>query len=227
MFVSDKIALTDLKVIVPKGFVLVEQHASGDPKSIYPEELALVSNAIEKRQIEFASGRSCAKKALSILGISDFPLLATPNRAPIWPTGIVGSITHTEGYCAAVAGSSSDCAAVGIDAEVVGRIDKEFWALLFTEEEQRLINDTSPRNQDVLTTVIFGAKESFFKCQFPITGKWLDFLDVTVTISNELVFVRVQEQEGSSLCCGRGKYCYREDDNLVITLITGLPSLLY
>lgn len=218
MFVSDKTISPDLMPALPQGLVFVEQYAPGDTETLYPEESAQIASAVQRRRMEFAAGRSCAKKALSILGISNFPILSTASRAPIWPTGVIGSITHTEGYCAAVAGRINDYVSVGIDAEVVGRIGKELWPLLFTEEEHFFLANTPEGDQDVLATVFFGAKEAFFKCQYPITHKWLEFLDATVTVENRSFSVKTKVE--SSLSNGYGRFFHRKDDNLLITLLT-------
>jgi 4'-phosphopantetheinyl transferase EntD len=34
-----------------------------------------------------------------------------------------------------------------------------------------------------LATKFFCAKEAFYKCQYPVTGQWLDFHEVAVTIA--------------------------------------------
>ena len=73
-----------------------------DRGGLFPEEEALVAGAVTKRREEFAAGRNAARAALAGLGPPPCPLLRAGRRAPAWPQGIVGSITHCSGFCCAV-----------------------------------------------------------------------------------------------------------------------------
>ena len=70
-------------------------------------ERPIVKKAVEKRRREFSAGRTCARQALRELGCADAPIVHNQNGAPLWPPGIVGSITHSNTYAAAVAADSS------------------------------------------------------------------------------------------------------------------------
>lgn len=70
-----------------------------------------------RRQREFATARSCARTALARLGVPPVPVLASPRGAPRWPAGVVGSITHCDGYRAAAVAYTRDVVSLGIDAE--------------------------------------------------------------------------------------------------------------
>ncbi|MGH3325491.1 MAG: 4'-phosphopantetheinyl transferase family protein, partial [Streptomyces sp.] len=84
---------------------------------LYEEELALLGKAVPKRRREFATVRVCARRALSGLGRPPAPLLPGTRNAPVWPAGVVGSMTHCDGYRAAAVARVSDLMALGIDAE--------------------------------------------------------------------------------------------------------------
>jgi len=86
-------------------------------QSCYDCELALVQDAIPQRQREFSRGRFCAHEAIRRLGESASPILAEVSRNPIWPRGLLGSITHCKGYTAAIVGRTSDYGGIGIDVE--------------------------------------------------------------------------------------------------------------
>ena len=58
-------------------------------------ERPFVKKAVEKRRREFSAGRTCARQALRELGCADAPIVQDQNGAPLWPPGIVGSITHS------------------------------------------------------------------------------------------------------------------------------------
>jgi 4'-phosphopantetheinyl transferase EntD len=106
---------------LPEGVVGVEAYADRWETELLPEERALVATAVKKRRHEFAAGRNCARRALAKLGWPDFPVLSGPNREPLWPPGVLGSITHCHGYCAAVAAPLAELKGIlgiGIDAEL-------------------------------------------------------------------------------------------------------------
>ena len=78
------------------------------PPPVHPDEMAQVDAAVNSRRVEFATGRSCARRALARMGIREFVLRSNPvSRAPRWPAGVVGAITHTGGCPAGIAASLS------------------------------------------------------------------------------------------------------------------------
>lgn len=85
---------------------------------LYAEELVAVADAAQGRRREFAAGRMCARRALERLGVPPGPLPPGENGAPVWPDGIVGSITHKGRYRAAAVAFSHDLAGLGVDAEL-------------------------------------------------------------------------------------------------------------
>ena len=80
-----------------------------------------------KRIQEFAAGRLCARRALGEFGRRGFPIPVARDRQPFWPAGVVGSITHTAGLCAAVVAERSRLAALGVDTELGGAVKPELW----------------------------------------------------------------------------------------------------
>jgi 4'-phosphopantetheinyl transferase EntD len=149
-----------------------------EPPPLLPAEQVHVRWAVAKRRREFALGRACARAALAHL--DDRPPPAIPvgeRRAPVWPDGVVGSITHSDGLCAAAVARASDFAAVGIDAEAVRELPASVRDLVIAADE--LHGLPSGTRWDV---VAFSAKESVFKAWFPLTRSWLDFHDVALAI---------------------------------------------
>jgi 4'-phosphopantetheinyl transferase EntD len=133
---------------------------------------------VPKRRREFAMGRAAARAALADL--DDRPPPSIPvgeRRAPVWPEGVVGSITHSDGFCAAAVARASEFAAVGIDAEAVRELPAAVRDLVVTAGELR-----APLSGPPWDVVAFSAKEAVFKAWFPLTTTWLDFHDVTLAI---------------------------------------------
>jgi len=147
-------------------------------EDIYPQEWVFIKKAVEKRKQEFIAGRICAKTLLKQFEISNFPVLVGENREPLWPEGIVGSIAHTQNYCAAAIGKSSDVQGMGLDIEQLGRLTEKTWRQIATEEELEFIQSLEQDEKDRFITLLFSAKESFYKLQYPLTKIWVNFHDV-------------------------------------------------
>lgn len=129
---------------------------------------------------EFAAGRHCARAALSALGRPGAELPRRGDRAPGWPAGTVGSITHCRGYCAAAAGPTVSYLSIGIDAEPNEPLPAVVLPRISSAAERRWIG-AAPGGVH-WDRLLFSAKESVYKTWAPLTGAWLGFLDATVTV---------------------------------------------
>lgn len=117
MIVTEDRAFSPLiTALVPASVVAEEAFADASRMELYPEEEAVLEGASDHRRREFATVRSCARRALSRLGVERGPLVPGAQRAPVWPSGVVGSLTHCDGYRAAVVGRVSSVISLGIDA---------------------------------------------------------------------------------------------------------------
>ena len=161
---------TGLGALLPAGLVAVEAFGDVAPDPLLAGEAAAVANAIERRRIEFARGRSCARRAMAMLAIEPAPVLAGPDRAPIWPAGVIGSITHCQGYACAGVGGVAEWSAIGIDAELVQVLEPEIVDDILLDTERAL----DP-------CVVFSIKEAFYKAVYPRLQLILEFHDVEVT----------------------------------------------
>ena len=170
----------ELTSLFPSNVVVVERRTPGDPAELLPEELHYVARARLKRLQEFAAGRACARRALAELGVHDFAVRAAADRQPIWPAGFVGSITHTTDLCAAVVARRSDVVAVGLDSEVVGAPTPDIWQTICRPEELAWVDSLDAPQRPAAVTLLFSAKEAFYKCQYPLTAEWLDFHDLRI-----------------------------------------------
>src|SRR3984893_2793536 len=114
-----------LGTLFPPGAVAADLRGPGNPELLLAGEATYLGRAVPQRVQEFAAGRLCARRALAEFGIVDFPIEMAGDRQPIWPDSIVGSITHTRGYGAAVVAERRSAAALGLDSEVVGDVNAE------------------------------------------------------------------------------------------------------
>ncbi len=152
--------------------------------TLMPEEAAFIANAVTKRQLEFAAVRFCARICLKNLGQPPAAIVPGLAGAPRWPSNVVGSMTHCNGYSAAAVGLASRILTVGIDAEPHEPLPEGVLDLVASPSEIGMLNGLSRTNPEIFwDKILFSAKESFYKAWFPLTSKWLDFLQVEVSIS--------------------------------------------
>jgi 4'-phosphopantetheinyl transferase EntD len=165
--------------ILPSTIVSVER---SDPSTgvLLPEEERLVASAVPKRIAEFAMGRTCARDAFKLLGVPIGPVLQGPAREPLWPEGIVGSITHCERYYAAALAFRKDIASVGIDAEPNEPLSNDVLAMIAQDQEVRHLNRWKHEDNICWDRLLFSAKESLYKAWYPLTKSWLGFKDARI-----------------------------------------------
>jgi 4'-phosphopantetheinyl transferase EntD len=190
-FIESKPAMTaaapmlssSLAALFVPGVVCAELIGIGDPDSLLPAEAQFLGRAVASRREEFAAGRACVRRALYEFGILDFPLAVADDRRPIWPEGFTGSITHTQGFCAAVVARRQALRALGIDTERGASVKPELWPRICGPETAWL--QALPEAQrPAAATLIFCAKEAFYKCQYALTAEYLGFNDARVDISS-------------------------------------------
>jgi 4'-phosphopantetheinyl transferase EntD len=172
-----------IETLLPDGVVAVETFEDVAGEQAFPGEEFLIAKAVEKRRREFITARRCAREALARLGHAPVPIHAGPKREPLWPAGVVGSITHTIGFRAAAVAPQSVFASIGIDTEQN--------ALLPDGVEETITVSREPEMLAALTRsfpaiqwgrLLFSAKESVYKAWYPLTGRWLGFEDARLTI---------------------------------------------
>jgi 4'-phosphopantetheinyl transferase EntD len=172
------------RVSVPGAFG-VEIEDCGQAVPTHPDEDVWVASSSPARRREFALGRFCARAALIQMGAGDVVIAPGPDGAPVWPAGIVGSITHTAGYAAAIVGSRSDFLGIGVDAERIGGVTEHLFPKLFDSQERALLATLDEEKRCLVSTIFFSAKEAYFKAWRPVNGKPLSFQDIHVVWEGE------------------------------------------
>ncbi len=171
-----------------EGEVISEEVDPSSPlDELLPDERAQVERAVDKRVREFRAGRQCAHRGLARIGQRLAPLLNDANRAPRWPSGVVGSITHCTGLAAAAVARACDQRAIGIDAEPDSPIERKLWSTIAREPEQKWLDRLPPDRAGNVAKLVFSCKESFFKLQFPITRLMLGFEAVELQLGATLL----------------------------------------
>jgi 4'-phosphopantetheinyl transferase EntD len=171
-----------IEEILPPEVASAEAFGDLPGATLFPEEEAAVARAVDKRRREFTTARACARRALATLGLPPVPILPGERGAPSWPPGVVGSMTHCDGYRAAAVASKDKARTIGLDAEPNGPLPDGVLEAVATPAEiawlQRMAGDASGVHWDRL---LFSAKESIYKAWFPLTRRWLDFAEAVVT----------------------------------------------
>jgi 4'-phosphopantetheinyl transferase EntD len=158
---------------------------------LHPKEALCVARAVDKRKREFTAGRACARVALARLGIRDFPLLSNAeDRTPIWPPGIAGSISHTAGCCGVAVARIDEIRGIGYDVEESKKLDRRLLADICTPAEIDRLSEVAGTNSPVWSEldwakVVFSAKESFYKCYYPLAQTYLGFHDAEIDLFPE------------------------------------------
>lgn len=183
--------------LFPPHLSVITTDGSHDPPPLMPDEARAVSRAVPSRQREFALGRWCARRALERFGLGNREIPVSAQRAPVWPEGIVGSITHCTGFVGAVVGSSDTYSSIGFDAERDDPLAPDLIPMICTPREAAWVRDHGTQAVD-WPKVIFSAKESIHKCIWPLSGVMLDFLDVSISIDATRMEFAVEDWLGAS-----------------------------
>jgi 4'-phosphopantetheinyl transferase EntD len=102
--------------------------------------------------------------------------------APQWPAGVVGSLTHCAGYRAAALAHAGEIATIGIDAEPHASLPEGVCDAIARPEELATLSAlTAATPQVSWDRLLFSAKESVYKAWFPLTQRWLDFGEASIT----------------------------------------------
>nr|WP_246214111.1 4'-phosphopantetheinyl transferase superfamily protein [Kitasatospora viridis] len=168
--------------LLPGIVEVAESFGEGPEVTLFPEEAAAVANAVEKRKREFAGVRGCAREALGRLGVAPQPIVhlnegpAWASKAPRWPDGILGSLTHCDGFHGAAVARATDIASVGVDAEPHGPLPEGVEEAVTVPQDREALARLAKEHPEVhWDRLLFSAKESVFKAWFPLTGRWLGF----------------------------------------------------
>ncbi len=196
---------------------------------LFPAEEKSIERAVEKRRREFVTARACAHTALERLGVQPQAILSGPQGAPRWPTGIVGSITHCEGYRASAVARRDDLVTIGVDAEPNQPLPRGVLARIALPREREWVGELAGAAPAVCwDRLLFCMKEAVYKAWFPLAERWLGFEDAVITVDQALekfearLLVEGPSLGGSELTGFSGRWLAR--DGLVLAAIA-MPAV--
>ncbi len=171
-----------IEEILPPEVVAVDTREEWLDIELFPEERAALGQAVEKRRREFITARACARQALAQLGLPPCAIATGERGQPLWPEGVLGSITHCAGYRACALARSGDLVGVGIDAEPHAPLPEGVLGQVARAEERLRLEELARAEPAVhWDRLLFSAKEAVYKVWFPLAACWLGFEDAALT----------------------------------------------
>lgn len=217
--------MTLLSRVLPETVSAAELYTDPPDLAPLPEEEPLIAKSVAKRRNEFITVRYCARLALEDLGVPPVPILKGDKGEPCWPDGVVGSLTHTEGFRGAAVGRQGAVRAVGIDAEPHGVLpDGVLDAISLPDERVEIGALPDGLHWD---RILFCAKEATYKAWYPVTHRWLGFEDAHIVFDvdegataggfESRILIDPAALSGPPLTVLRGRWSVR--DGLALTAI--------
>lgn len=144
------------------------------------------SAMVPGRAAEFSAGRHAARRAMLRLGVAPQALPQGQDRAPIWPEGLVGSITHSPHAC--IAAVSQDLQGIGVDIEVNEPLVEDLSSLIVTSGDQVVTGlEADP------ALMLFCAKEAVYKAQYARSHRMFGPEALAVRLKGESFVARFLE----------------------------------
>jgi 4'-phosphopantetheinyl transferase EntD len=174
-----------LEQIAVPGVAVAVQTATAPSEPLWARERIAMMRAVPQRVAEFTAGRAAARMAMQALGLPKAAIPLGPDRAPIWPKGVVGSISHTDGTCVALVGRLGLVEAIGIDLELIDPLPSDLWSEVCTGAELAALDDQPAKAAGQMARLIFSAKECCYKCIYPQTRTFLGFGAMQILVHSD------------------------------------------
>ena len=144
-----------------------------------------INSLSPQRKASFLAGRLAVKNAFLDLGLRPKNIKVGLHKHPIWPDNIKGSISHCNNYSIATLDSSCYTEEnIGIDFQDIIN-NKEIKLIsdtVLTKSELKFLGmDVKGWDKEEIFTLIFSAKESFFKAMYPQIKQYFNFKDVIIS----------------------------------------------
>lgn len=194
-----------LPPLMPPGAVSRECRTDPHDAILHPEELAaLGGDVVLARRSEYATVRSCAREAMSALGVRAGAIVPDRHGAPMWPDGLCGSLTHCRGFRGAAVAPIRDAGRLGIDAEPNEPLPRGVIARMATPEEAALLAHLPDRDGVRWDRLLFSAKEAAFKAMRTLPPTLAMFRTIEIGLSGDATFeARARLGDGVSVLGGR------------------------
>ncbi|MDP2324788.1 MAG: 4'-phosphopantetheinyl transferase superfamily protein [Gammaproteobacteria bacterium] len=173
---------TAIRSMLPPGVAVAATTTRQPLRPLMESERQATASMAPQRLLEFSAGRTCAHRALQELGLPSNWIPIGPQREPLWPAGVVGSISHSRDLAVATVAPLALLPGIGIDIEPALPLDPDLVNRICRPAElARLRGDP---NMALRAKFVFSAKESVYKCLWPSTRLFLDFIDVEIVMGD-------------------------------------------
>ena len=181
---------------------------------LFPQEQKLIKKAVDKRRLEFAAGRACAREALVAIGLGPMPILQNEAHAPLWPHGVRGAISHSHTWAGAAVTGSPELCGIGLDIETIRRVNQGIGRMVLTQQETDFHAALPDTEKQQYLALVFSAKEAVYKCLAPLSAVRIGFKDAIVRQTDGQKFeVLMSSRIASALpacACMTGRYFLHE-----------------
>jgi 4'-phosphopantetheinyl transferase EntD len=180
-------ALTDALALLAQPGMLIGHRiiAEGDDAALLSEELRSFGRSVEMVRRRSGAARLVARRLLDISGFDPMPLPRSCSGAPLWPAGVVGSLSHDDHFAVAALAGGDLFDGIGIDIEPALMLPHELVALVATPGEIRRYPA-----ELVESRTLFAIKEAVYKALHPIDGVFLDFHDIELDLDAGVAHIR-------------------------------------
>ena len=192
-----------------------------DAAFLSPAERTYLENVSQNRKREFIAGRFCAHEAMMLASMPPENIHIGGKGEPIWPSNIVGSITHSHGYAAAAVARKSDIISVGLDAEIDEPLSSKALQRISNHQEEEWAKTVGGALVQHPGKVLFSAKEATYKAWYPITHEWLGFKEALINFHDQGNTFTVRILKNGPIREMHGKFTIRID--VIVTAIE-IPS---
>jgi enterobactin synthetase component D / holo-[acyl-carrier protein] synthase len=213
--------------LLPAAAATAEALEDDEGVALFPEEAAAVEAAVRARRAAFSTGRACARRALSSLGIAPVAIAVGRGGAPRWPAGIVGSITHCDGFRGAAVARARDLGSIGIDAEPNRPLPDRVLPRIALEGERAMVRELASSEPGVCwDRLLFSAKEAVYKTYYPLgTRLTFSLASLSFDVDAHAFEVRIDSRAISASPAMTLSARWTATDHLVVAAVTGrLPD---
>ena len=156
----------------------------GDEYALMPEEASAFVASVARVKRASGAARTVARQLLAQAGFPNHPLRKAKSGAPIWPQGVVGSMSHDSTMAVAAVAMRRDFCALGIDIEPAESLPPEVLEMVTTPRERAKLDEDPCQGR-----LLFAAKEAVYKAVYPLDQLFLDHHDVEVSLTDQRAVV--------------------------------------
>ncbi|MEP2530308.1 4'-phosphopantetheinyl transferase superfamily protein [Shimia sp.] len=173
------------RVWAPEGVAVAVSNPLLPAEPVWPQEAPAIAHAVPARRREFAAGRHAARQAMSELSLEPRAIPGARNRAPQWPRGLTGSISHDGASCVVVMALTSQFRALGVDVEPNAPLPEDLVPEICIPSERAWLASLPATQRHGTARRIFCAKEAVYKAQFPLTRLLFGFDAVEIYLHED------------------------------------------